>query len=194
MLKYKDLYDYILNVLYQLKRTNGHHFFSLKGCIEHLMYDASLNEIVEIGKYLEAEGYIQAEYIIGDVFVEITPPGIMHIEDKEENFSVDFEKYLANKKVDKNNFKNISKLSSDTIKNSRKPYLEMVEKIIEELNDTEQLKNSDLQKDARILKLELEKESINKETLLIKLNSIQDFQPFNIISAELKHHIQHSFG
>ena len=192
MLKYRELYDYILGTLYKLKINNNSNFYSLREIILYLKYPSSPEDIYEIGKFLEAEGYVQAEFTLGDVFVKIKPQGIIYIEEKEENFILGFEKYLKSKNVAKKINKIISKLSEKSIKDSRKPILEIVGSINKYFNDTDKLKNSDLHKDVRILKLELEKEHLDKEVILIKLNALQDIRPISALSFDLRNHIIHS--
>jgi hypothetical protein len=186
MLKYKDLYDYIISVLYSLKRKNQIGFFSLREIIINLDYPATPNEIFEIGKYLEAEGYVKADFRLGDVFVEITPQGIIYIENKEENFFPTFEEFL-NQKSEKNQIEKIvSKLSSKSIHESKKPIIEKINLIIKYLGSVNALKNSDLHIDAKILKLELEKEKPDKEIITIKIMNLETLKGLRQQANELK--------
>lgn len=86
MLKYKDLYDYIIGVLYSLKRKGQTGFFSLREIVENLNYPSTPNEIFEI-KIFRSRRLRKGDFRLGDVFIEITPHGIVYIENKEDNFS-----------------------------------------------------------------------------------------------------------
>ena len=192
MLKYRELYDYILGVLYKLKINNNRGFFSLKEIVEKLSNEVGPEEVFEIGKYLEAEGFVRAEFTLGDVFVELKPSGIIYIENKDEDFLPTFDTYLKKKNFNTNNEKIVSKLSKSTIKKSRQPIMNLANEIIKYFKDTKELKDTDLHRDAKILKLELEKENIDKEVVLIKMNSLAEFQPLSIKSFELRNYIIHS--
>lgn len=186
MLKYKDLYDYVIGVLYSLKRKNNTGFFSLREIIENLAYPSTPNEIYEIGKYLEAEGYIKADYRLGDVFIEITPQGIVYIESKEENFLPTFEQYVIEKSNQDHVDKIASKLSNKSITDSKKPIIEKINLIIKYLSSIKALKNSDLHIDAKILKLEIEKERPDREIISIKIMNLEQLTGLRQQANDLK--------
>ena len=186
MLKYKDLYDYIVGVLYSLKRKNHTGYFSLRDIIINLDYPSTPNEIVEIGKYLEAVGYVKADFRLGDVFVEITPRGIVYIENKEADFLPTFEQYLEQKNGQAQVDKVASKLSNKSIHNSKLPIIAKINVIINYLGSVKVLKNSDLHMDAKILKLEIEKENPDKEIISIKIFNLEQLAGLREQANELK--------
>lgn len=186
MLKYKDLYDYIIGVLYSLKRKNQTGFFSLREIVENLDYPSTPNEIFEIGKYLEAEGYVKADFRLGDVFIEITPQGIVYIENKEETFLPTFEEFIKQKNEQAQVDKIASKLSSKSIHDSKKPVIDKINVIIKYLGSVKALKNSDLHIDAKILKLEIEKENPDKEVISIKIMNLENLTGLRQQASELK--------
>lgn len=186
MLKYKDLYDYIIGVLYSLKRKNQTGFFSLREIVENLDYPSTPNEIFEIGKYLEAEGYVKADFRLGDVFIEITPQGIVYIENKEETFLPTFEEFIKQKNEQAQVDKIASKLSSKSIHDSKKPIIDKINAIIKYLGSVKALKNSDLHIDAKILKLEIEKENPDKEVISIKIMNLENLTGLRQQASELK--------
>jgi hypothetical protein len=186
MLKYKDLYDYIIGVLYSLKRKNQTGFFSLREIVENLDYPSTPNEIFEIGKYLEAEGYVKADFRLGDIFIEITPQGIVYIENKEETFLPTFEEFIKQKNEPAQVDKIASKLSSKSIHDSKKPIIDKINAIIKYLGSVKALKNSDLHIDAKILKLEIEKENSDKEVISIKIMNLENLTGLRQQASELK--------
>ena len=186
MIKYKDLYDYIVGFLYALKRKNQTGFFSLKDIIINLDYSSTPNEIIEIGKYLEAEGYVKADFRLGNVFVEITPQGIVYIENKEANFLATFDQYLEQKKNQTQVDKVASKLSLKSIQDSKVPIIEKINSIIKYLSSVKILKDSDILMDAKILKLEIEKENPDKEIISIKILNLEHLTGLRQQANELK--------
>lgn len=186
MLKYKDLYDYIIGVLYSLKRKGQTGFFSLREIVENLNYPSTPNEIFEIGKYLEAEGYIKGDFRLGDVFIEITPHGIVYIENKEDNFLPTFEQYISSKNDQAHVDKVASKLSTQSIHDSKRPIIEKINGIIKYLASIKALKNSDLHIDAKILKQEIEKDNPDKEVITIKISNLETLAGLRQEANELK--------
>ncbi len=191
MLRYKELYDYIVGVLYSLKLKHQTGFFSLGEIIETLGYPVTPHEIFDIGKYLEAEGYVKADFRLGNVFVEITPHGIVYIEDKEENFLPTFEQYIEKNKNKAQIDKVVSKLSKDSISASKKPILDRITKIIKYLGSIKAFKNSDLHIDAKILKSEIEKESPDKEVITIKITNLEQVTGLQQQANELKEYFRY---
>jgi hypothetical protein len=191
MLKYKDLYDYIIGVLYSLKRKSQTGFFSLREIVENLGYPTTPNEIFEIGKYLEAEGYVKADFRLGDVFIEITPYGIIYIENKEENFLPTFEEFVNQKSEQTQVDKVASKLSIKSIHDSKKPIIDKINGIIKYLASVKALKNSDLHIDAKILKLEIEKENPDKEIITIKIMNLETLNGLRQEANELKEYFSY---
>jgi hypothetical protein len=180
------LYDYIVGVLYSLKRKSQTGFFSLREIIENLDYPSTPNEVFEIGKYLEAEGYVKADFRLGDVFIEITPQGIVYIENKGANFLPTFEEFLKQKKGQEQVDKVASKLSAKSINDSKKPIIDKINIIIKYLSSVEVLKESDIYIDAKILKLEIEKESPDKEVITIKIMNLENLTGLRHQANELK--------
>src|SRR6476660_213793 len=79
-IKYTERYDFIVGTLYTLKTKGKYGYFSLKQIIQALDFPYNFDEIFQIGKYLEARGFVNAIFIIGDVQIEITPSGIIYWE------------------------------------------------------------------------------------------------------------------
>jgi Mn-dependent DtxR family transcriptional regulator len=189
MLKYKELYDYILGVLYSLKRKKESGFFSLKDIIESLGYNSSPSEVFEIAKYLEAEGYVKISSSLGDVFVEITPNGIVYIEEKDENFMSTFEEFLKKQQLERNFDRIASRLSKSKIQQSRKTIIDKVDQLIKYLNAHKIFKKSDIFTDMKILKLELQKTDPDKEVVSIKVAKLETLSELRDQSLELKEYL-----
>ncbi len=189
MLKYKERYDYILGILYTLKRKRQYGFFSLKDIIEHLDTMSKPGEVYEIARYLEAEGYVRTLYSPGDVFVEITPSGIICIEEKDANFMSAFEDFLVRQELKQQVEKAVSKLSEAKVKASRKPIIDEISEIIKYLNSNKILKKSDVNIDAKILKFELQKMIPDREVISIKLSKMGEFSELSNQIFQLKEYL-----
>ncbi|MDM8523319.1 hypothetical protein QUF80_08105 [Desulfococcaceae bacterium HSG8] len=189
MLKYRELYDYILGVLYILKRQKQYGFFSLKDIVGNLGARSVSRELYGIAKYLEAEGYVNTLPSLGDVFVEITPSGIIYIEEKDENFIQIFEKFIEQQKSELQFEKIASGLSKTKTEASRKPIIAKVSHIISYLNSNKILKKSDINADVKILKLELQKTDPDKEVISIKLSKMAELSELRNQSLELREYL-----
>lgn len=186
MLKYKDLYDYIVGVLYSLKKDKKTGYYSLREIVENLEQPSTPSEIFEIGKYLEAEGYVKADFRVGDVFIEITPQGIVYFEDKSAEFITKFEEFVKQKNNQEKVDKVASKLSAESIQKSKKLVLEKIETIIKHLESAKEINHPDVLIDAKILKLEIEKENPDNEVVTIKIMNLESFAGLKQESNELK--------
>lgn len=186
MLKYKDLYDYIIGVLYSLKKAKKTGYYSLREIVENLDQPSTPSEVFEIGKYLEAEGYVKADFRVGDVFIEITPQGVVYFEDKNVEFITKFEEYVKQKNNQEKVDKVASKLSAESIQKSKKLALEKIDSIIRHLEASKGSMHSDILIDAKILKLEIEKENPDNEVVTIKIMNLESFAGLKEESNELK--------
>src|SRR5579872_1764896 len=92
---YRQLLDFTIGVLYELRVKQGRAgLFSLKKIVSDFDYKTSFDEIRDIAKYLEAQGYVKPIFTFGDVFLEITTRGIIYFEDKDKEFIFLFQEYL----------------------------------------------------------------------------------------------------
>ena len=189
MLKYKEMYDYVLGILYTLKRKKQYGYFSLNDIISHLDTISKHSEIYKIAKYLEAEGYVKTSTSPGDVFVEITPSGIIYIEEKDENFMSSFESFLEKQELKQQIEKIASKISNTKIKESRKPIIDKINQIQKYLNSHKILKKFDVYTDVKILKFELQKKNPDKEVISIKLSNMGEISELKNQSSELKEYL-----
>ncbi len=172
MLKYSQLNDYILGVLYNFKKNKQTGYFSLSEIAKNLDYTASYSEILDIGKYLEAEGYVKANFSLGEVFIELTVSGVVYLEDKPEKFTENFDSYITKHKLDT---KTVSKFSMATVLNSKKPILNLMDNVINYIDSVEALNGSDVSFDAKILKFEVMKEKPDREILLTKIERFNNY-------------------
>jgi hypothetical protein len=65
---YSDLYDRILGKLTALKNAGKGKLVSLNDVLSLIKPDSETSEVIQLAKYLEADGDIQADYKLGQVF------------------------------------------------------------------------------------------------------------------------------
>ncbi len=163
-MSYRELLDIVLNLLYKLKFQRGGRFYSVSDIVNSLNYPLDLTDIIEVGKYLEAQGYIKAEYVFGDVFAGITSSGIVHIEERlEETPKTDEFSNLIEK---------ISEYDENSILRFRKPLYRLIDKMKTILKNKKRGK-TDVGKDVDILKLELTKINPDMEIIEQKILNIE---------------------
>jgi DNA-binding MarR family transcriptional regulator len=171
--KYKLLNEHVLGLLYFLKLENKTGYYSLKGIITELGDSAKTtpSEINEIAKYLEALGFIKAEFVFGDVFISITPAGIVHIEEVLDTNPTWKENILQLTCL--KNTLNLVELNEESIIKAKLPILTL----LNTMKESVRVKFGNFAKDAiddlNILELELCKNNPDVEILAIKLDSIK---------------------
>lgn len=190
---YKQLLDFTIGVLYELRVKNKRTgYFSLNEIVKYFDYEINYDEIKDLAKYLEALGYVKSMYTFGDAFIELTTRGIIYFEEKEKDkeFLVSFEKFVKTK-VQKEKIKDtVEKLDKDV-------YVKSKQQLIDELNNFKfSVKNNegdseviyhDFLLDIDIIISELNKNHPDNEILAHKSNSVLDYPKFkdklsNIIS------------
>jgi len=169
-LNYRELLDIILHILYRLKFEREKSYHSLSDIINGLDYPLDITDIYEIGKYLEAQGFIKAEFEFGDVFAEITSYGMIYVEEE-----LQFDGKLKNEtKADRLSkiINSVSQYDEDYILEFRKPLINEINKMKNILKKRRR-GSSDIGKDIDILKIEVEKNNPEMDVLEIKLNNIE---------------------
>ncbi len=169
-LNYRELLDIILHILYRLKFEHKKSYHSLSDIINGLDYPLDITDIYEVGKYLEAQGFIKAEFEFGDVFAEITSSGMIYVEEE-----LQFDGKLKNEtKADRLSkiIDSVSQYDEDYILEFRKPLINEINEMKNILKKRRQ-GSSDIGKDIDILKIEMEKNNPEMDILEIKLNNIE---------------------
>jgi hypothetical protein len=172
---YKELLTRdVLAVLYLYKRNKKTGYYSLTGIIASLGEGekTTAREINEIAKYLEALGYVKAEFTFGDVFVSITPAGIIHIEEMMHSVSVgpmtaaSFSMFAKEKPQ-------LDELNEDSIAKAKQPILAMLDEMLGRVKSKFGDSAEDVMDDLNIFKMELSKNNPDVEVLAIKLASVE---------------------
>lgn len=181
MLKYSQVYDHIVAILYSLKAEKQTGFFSLLDILMFLDYPITQREVYSIANYLEAKGYVTVKFEVEGAYIEIAPQGIVHIEDKDIILELlSKEKPLLDLK-DK-----IAKFSEDSLTKPRLNIVAMLDKVIAIFKANEVIRNSDVAIDADILKLELQKISPDKLVVETKLATLSQLGKAIMDTVKLK--------
>ncbi len=163
--KYIKTLDIVLYVLYQLKLDKGDNYYHLNQIIHHTDPKLSLSNIIEIGKYLEAQGYINVEFEFGEVFASITPAGMVHIENNfEENDLISLSNQASSYKI--------SLYGEESSEKLKKPVFALLDKMKSKLKKN-RLSSSDIGKNLKIMRIELEKEEPDIDVIDIKIKSLE---------------------
>jgi len=160
-MKYRELLDNVVFVLYGLKKKKGMNYYSLNDIIKTLDDNSNLSEVKDIAKYLEAKGYLELISEFGMIFVQITSAGLVYVEDN--NLKPDMETFDYNA---------VPIYKEDEYLLFRKPLLDIVKKMKSILTKNKKGK-ADIGKDVEILKLEISKINPNKEIIELKLYDLK---------------------
>lgn len=183
----KKLIELIIAYLYYYRvEKKNYGYFSLKSIVNILGYKIPFEEILNIAKYLEAQGDIEAIYVFGNVFVKLSTLGTLKYEEKPDILIKKDKSKIADMEL----FKNFEEVADEYNETSEKKSLEdvikLVESIKENLNNLDDWNKEDYLKDLDILKWELEKSNPNKEIIANKLNSLFDCKSISHDIKELE--------
>ncbi len=159
--KYSKSLDMALRVLYNLKSDKGDNYYNLNQIIHNLDPAFSRSDMLEIGKYLEAQGYIKAEFKFGEVFANITSSGMVHIEDNPQ------EKDLSNLSG------KVSSYDEQSEEELKKPIFALLDKM-ESILKKKRLNSTDIGRNLSIIRIELERENPDIDIIDIKIKSLED--------------------
>ena len=130
----KKLIELIIAYLYHYKvDLKNYNYFSLKSMVSLFGNDIPFEEILNIAKYLEAQGDIEANYVLGDVFVKLSTLGTLKYEEKpgllikkDKSGIADDEFIAALEQI-------ADEYNETSIKKSRKDVIEFIDSIIASL-------------------------------------------------------------
>lgn len=188
--KYTDLLDYIVRLLKEAKSVDANGFISLTAFLNLVKYKHTFNDALEIGKYLETVGWAKAAYLIGDVRLQITTNGILHIEEKGDAFEEVYTKYIQD-------------ILSGYPQESA-PFLKLLNEqnsidpkatIFALIDETEaKMKkanlNDDMLKDIQVIRIEISKMSPDLRMIEIKLNILGGYNEISDEISQLKGYVQ----
>ena len=171
---YRQLLDFSVGVLYDLrvkqKRTA---YFSLKEIVKYFDYEATFDELRDIAKYLEAQGYVKTLFTYGDVFLELTTRGIIYFEEKDNVFITAFEAFMKGKEQKEKIKTTVEQLDKNSITTSKNNLVKEIKNFREEVkNQNDKNQYNDYLFDIDILIFELQKDNPDKEILAHKTNKL----------------------
>tara|TARA_B100001939_G_C16859096_1_gene580986 strand:+ start:480 stop:1103 length:624 start_codon:yes stop_codon:yes gene_type:complete len=184
-LNYRDTIDLTLVLIYLLRKKGNAGFYDLNFLLSQIGLASSPSDAREIAKYLEARGLVQQIRTIGNVFIQLSPQGIMHVEQLIE----DRTNLLG---LAKDRLDHLEKTATseepeafrdpDQIKKRRKHIFSILNRMLRRIPKEMAPRYHDLVMDLKILKLELEKIDPDRSLLDQKIDAIS---LSNIISDDL---------
>lgn len=186
-IKYSQILNYILLTLFDIRKNGSNIFVSLPSLLNILEYSAHFGEAIEIAEYLETRDYIKTEYVIGDILMQITPNGMLYIEDLETSFIEKYKNYMdiLGKK------KEINLRSYIPVQNPKSSVLELVEKMLTKVKKTNS-QEKDLLYDLEIIKLELSKSRPDIRIIETKTDELTHHTYLIEEASELKSYMAHA--
>jgi hypothetical protein len=165
IMELKKLINYIMTSLLYYKRNGKDRAYSLKKIINIFDKNINFNDIFEIAKYLEAQGYIKADYILGDVLIQLTTHGQIEFEEKFDDYITEIIDKITNEELYDGLDKIADKFIEETIKQSKEDILKLIEDIEKEIESSTENGNSR----TYLNKLEIIKLTINDEPIQMEI-------------------------
>lgn len=171
-LKYTDTFNFILRTLRDVRDYKSDSFISLPAILEILDYKASFSEALEMTKYMETRGWVKPIFIVGDIRVQITSSGLIHLEELGEEFNTLFVDYMG-KLTEKKGRLELKTFFEE--KDPKKKVIDLLNIISSRIIEKEG-HETDLNKDIEIIKLELSKLQPNFEILDQKFSALMNLE------------------
>jgi len=192
VVKYAQVLDFVLKTIYDVNLQAPNRYLSLPSVVHSIGYASSFSGIGDMADYLETRGFIRRSNVLGDILVQITTQGILHIEALDENFDEIYHAYL--KKRNSKNGNTQYALATDKLtpeENPKAKVILLVDNIKSEISEKEG-GATDFVKDLEIVKTELSKANPDFRIIQIKLNDT--VQPAHSLEkmTELRNYIAHA--
>lgn len=192
VVKYAQVLDFVLKTIYDVNLQEPNRYLSLPSVVYSIGYAASFSGIGDMADYLETRGFIRRSNVLGDILVQITTQGILHIEGLDENFDEIYHAHL--KEHNSKNGNTQYAVATDKLtpqENPKAKVISLVDNIKSEISEKEG-KATDFVKDLEIVKTELSKANPDFRIIEIKLNDT--VQPTHSLEkmTELRNYIAHA--
>lgn len=184
-LKYSEVLDYTLILAEEIRRIIPRRtYLDLKAILDFLEYDTSFAEMLQIAEYLATMGFIKTIHGLGEIRIQITSSGILHVEELGTK-TVDI--FWANiesihGEIGRNVF------NPDRFMPTSNPKEKIFTLILETQNVIKKTKgqNSDYFKDLDLIRLELQKTNPDFRIVEIKLNILENIREISEQVEELR--------
>lgn len=169
MIPYKKVLSYIVGILYDLKKEGQDGYFSLRDILNVLKYPFTSADLLDIAKYLEAQGYVRSLYVLGGPSVQIAPRGLLFVEE-QPGLIAEIEAHIKTARPrQQTGSKTIEELMQE-----RKPIFEVLDKIIADLKEKLGPQGNDAIQDASVLRAELHKSQPDATLVSHKMNALAE--------------------
>jgi hypothetical protein len=171
----KELIEKIIATLIYYKINGKDKFVSLKRVIDILDNKINFEDIFNIAKYLEAQGYISAEYIYGDVLARITTLGQITYEERYKEIMPKIIDMITNQELKENLDKIADEITEDSIKRSFEDIKKLIDEIKKDVDESsENGKKKDYLNSLKIIKISLESDTLNTDILASAYNTLAE--------------------
>ena len=170
-MKYQEFLDNLLGVYYHMSLANPKFGLTPFWVVDMINEGYTSSDVKDIMNSLGAQGYLLHYYQKSGDISKITPSGKMYYESLSEEYRSKIESFLEKKGITEI----ISKLeagTSDIDVNNDHPQ-KLIDEIERDLKGMEGI-DSDVLEDIKIIKIEFQKRSPNKEILRIKIDELLD--------------------
>jgi hypothetical protein len=185
--KYSDLLDYILMVSKIIRDNNPTKYLSLKSVIRLFKKNISFNEVIEIGKYLEARGWAKAVYVLGDVRLQILTSGIVYLEDKGKEFEDQYLAFIKDVQIETEEGDFFVRMTDEN-EDPKETIIKMLDNVSAKVKEKAGDKVDFIQ-DIEIIKTELTKLNPDFRLIEIKLNNLSSISYIMSEVQELKDYL-----
>jgi len=196
-IKYTTLIDFVLQALKEIRQRLKNKYLSLSSLVDYFDYNMPYSDVVGLAKYLETRGWAKVVYMLGDVKVQITTSGILHIDEKGEGFIDEYYKFLYDlrqlgKEEKTKLYEGLINIDEKLI-NPKEKILNLIEHVSKKITEHEGGK-TDYSKDLEIIKLELEKSIPDFRIIEEKLNRFNNLNYLFDDIQELKDYLSNGNG
>lgn len=186
--KYSEIINYVLILLYNAKKQHPKGYFSLHSILTQMGYSSAFSDAAEMAEYFETKGVVKVVNVVGDVLVQITPLGKIEVEELEQKVLDKFQDIWMK------NIQKTDQLPSFGIfypaKKPKEKLLKLISNIYKEITK-EHGEHSDFVNDVKIIELEIKKNDPDYRIVEIKLDQLSILNFIVSPLSELKSFITH---
>jgi uncharacterized protein YozE (UPF0346 family) len=183
-IKYKDLSNFILGMIYYLKfnyKPNSE-ILDLRSLMVGLGYPSTDQDVRDMSDYLESKNFVKSNQTENKIYLEITPAGIVYIQEDKSGILDRLSKHLESVTKFYGLEENKNKLNE---KNILEEIIILIDLIIKKLDYTPGEETNQYLLDLIILKAEFQKKNPDFEIITKKLEIISKIESVQDILKEI---------
>jgi len=170
-MKYQEFLDNLLAVYYHLSKANPKFGLTPFWVVDMIKEGYTASDVKDVMNSLGAQGYLLHYYQRSGDISKITPSGKMYYEGLPDDYKAKIEQFLEAKGI-LEIVKNLGAGTAETDINKDYPQ-KLINELVADLNKLDGI-DKDVIEDVKIINLEFQKRSPNKEVLRIKIDELLD--------------------